>query len=68
MRQRHLPLTLPPDLYERLERQAAAAERTEIQQARWLLRQVLSQPDPAREPVADGSFARRDGSHPERVA
>ncbi len=42
MRTKCLPLYIPRDLYERLERQALAEERDPLQQARWLLRQALS--------------------------
>ena len=38
---RRLPLSLPPDLYNRLTEQARAADRDPIQQVRFLLRQAL---------------------------
>lgn len=38
---RRLPLTLPPDLYKRLEAAAKADDRDALQQARVLLRRAL---------------------------
>jgi len=50
MRNRHLPLNVPGDLYDRIERLAEAEERTPIQQSVWLLRQALGdQPDADRD-------------------
>ena len=46
MRAKCLPLYLDRDTYARLEQQAAAQERDPLQQARWLLRQVLEPPLP----------------------
>ena len=44
------PLSLPTDLYQRLDQQARASERDTLQQARWLLRQALAdQADPDRD-------------------
>ncbi len=43
MRTRVLPIILPPSTYHRLEQEARAQERDPLQQARWLLKQVLSQ-------------------------
>lgn len=43
------PLSLPTELYRQLERIGQAEERDPLQQARWLLRQALTAP----EPVAD---------------
>ena len=37
---RHLPLSLPPDLYNWLAQEAVRAERDPIQQVRFLLRQA----------------------------
>ena len=36
-----LPIVLPPSIYARLEREAQAAERGPLQQARWILKQAL---------------------------
>ena len=41
MRTRCLPILLPPSYYRRLEREARAAERDPVQQARWILKQAL---------------------------
>jgi len=65
MRRHHLPLNLPADVYERLERQADAQERTPIQQARWLLRQSLPGPAPAGEPAAGRELALAGGDRPD---
>ena len=37
-----LPIALPPSTYAQLEREARAAERDPIQQARWILKQALT--------------------------
>ena len=37
-----LPIVLPPSTYARLEREARAAERDPLQQARWILKQALA--------------------------
>lgn len=42
---KRLPLMLPADLYEAIARQAAAADRDPIQQARFLLRQAVGAPE-----------------------
>jgi hypothetical protein len=39
------PIYLPTDLYERLERLAAAHERDPLQHARWLLRHAITAPE-----------------------
>ena len=39
--ERRLPLSLPPDLYNRLAEEAARAERDPIQQVRFFLREAL---------------------------
>ena len=36
-----LPIVLPSSTYARLEREARASERDPVQQARWILKQVL---------------------------
>ena len=43
MRTKCLPLYIPSDLYKRLEERATAEERDPLQQARWLLKQALSE-------------------------
>jgi hypothetical protein len=44
-----LPLYLGRDLYERLEREARQHDRDPIQQARWIIRQALTEPTVADE-------------------
>jgi hypothetical protein len=39
------PLSLPTELYKHLEQRGRAEERDPLQQARWLLRQVLTAPE-----------------------
>ena len=45
MRTKVLPIILPPSTYRRLELKARAQERDPLQQARWLLKQALSEPE-----------------------
>ena len=45
MRTKVLPIILPPSTYRRLELEARAQERDPVQQARWLLKQALGEPD-----------------------
>ena len=45
MRTRVLPIILPPSTYRRLELEARAQERDPLQQARWLLKQALGEPE-----------------------
>ena len=45
MRTKVLPIILPPSAYRRLELEARAQERDPVQQARWLLKQALGEPD-----------------------
>ena len=42
MRTKCLPIVLAPSTYARLEREARAAERDPVQQARWILKQALA--------------------------
>ena len=49
MRTKLLPLHLPAELYERLERLAAAEDRDPVQQARALLRRALAEAAPEHE-------------------
>lgn len=42
MQVRRLPLSLPPDEYERLRQIAEAEDRDPVQQARWILRRALA--------------------------
>jgi len=66
MRRRHLPLNLPADVYERLERQAEAQERTPTQQSVWLIKRALGdQPAPDRELTTIGGA---DRPEPDRAA
>jgi len=51
VRTKCLPLYLPREMYTRLERLAEAHERDPIQQARWLLRQALDEPEPRAQPT-----------------
>lgn len=41
MQARRIPIELPGDLYQRLERLANAQDRDAHQQARWLLREAI---------------------------
>ena len=43
MRNRVLPIILPPSAYRRLELEARSQERDPVQQARWILRQALGE-------------------------
>ncbi len=57
-RARYLPLNVPGDLYDRIERLAEAEERTPIQQSVWLIKRALAdQPNRATDrdlaPVGD---------------
>ena len=56
MRTRCLPILLPPSYY-RLEREAQAAERDPVQQARWILKQALLADE---EPTDDRGASDRD--------
>jgi hypothetical protein len=47
---RRLPLTLPSELYKRLEEQAVAEERDVVQQARVILRRALEKSQAMTEP------------------
>jgi hypothetical protein len=42
MQSKTLPIVLPPAMYERLQREGRAQERDVVQQARWILKQALS--------------------------
>jgi hypothetical protein len=44
------PIVLSADIYTRLERQARANERDALQQARWLLKEVLRRDTPTDRP------------------
>lgn len=50
------PVHLPADVYRLLEQTARQSERNPLQQARWILRQALTTPEPvagrAPEPVS----------------
>jgi hypothetical protein len=63
VREKCLPLYLPPDVYRRLEQRALAEEREPVQQARWLLRQVLEDDQRA----AASASAARDMKTPPSV-
>jgi hypothetical protein len=59
MRTKCLPILLPASYYSRLEREARAAERDPVQQARFLLKRALE---------GDAQSAERESltaSHPE---
>jgi hypothetical protein len=43
---RRLPLSLPPDLYARLEKWAEAEDRDPVQQARVIIRRALEAASP----------------------
>jgi hypothetical protein len=45
MRTKVLPIVLPPPLYRKLELDGRAQERDAVQQARWLLKQALGEPE-----------------------
>jgi hypothetical protein len=60
MRQKVLPIVLPPDRYAKLERMARSSERDPVQQARWLLKQALD----AGALPADGRLAAADPRGP----
>jgi hypothetical protein len=48
---KRLPLSLPPDLYARLEKWAAAEDRDPVQQARKIVREALEAlPSPKQQP------------------
>jgi hypothetical protein len=50
---RRVPLTLPPDLYERLEKWAEAEDRDVVQQARAILRRALEVVEKPEQPEAE---------------
>ena len=53
MRNKILPIVLPPTLYKQLERDGRAEERDALQQARWILKRALEDPKtPPRGPEA----------------
>ncbi len=56
MRTKVLPIILPPSTYRRLELEARAHERDPIQQARWLLKRALGEPDDDRRAALTTSF------------
>jgi hypothetical protein len=47
VRQKILPIILPPRYQAELERQARQSERDAVQQARWLLKRALGSEAPA---------------------
>jgi hypothetical protein len=49
MRNKVIPVVLPPDAYKRLEREAKENDRDIHQQARFILKRALE--DPERQPV-----------------
>lgn len=53
MRDKCLPLYLPPDVYQALAERARAAEREPVQQARWMLKQALGTPASGAAPRGD---------------
>jgi len=54
MQPKVLPIILPPALYRKLELDGRAQERDAVQQARWILKQALTddRPTVSREPEA----------------
>ena len=54
MQPKVLPIILPPTLYRQLELDGRAQERDAVQQARWILKQALTNDRPtiSREPEA----------------
>ncbi len=45
MQNKVLPIALPPDSYTKLVREARANERDPVQQARWILKNALTDRD-----------------------
>jgi hypothetical protein len=45
MRTKILPIILPPSMYRQLEREGRAQERDVLQQARWILKRALTDPN-----------------------
>ena len=57
MRTKILPIVLPPSMYKQLERDARAAERDALQQARWILKRALENSDTNTAPAQPASAA-----------